>query len=131
MARDNTVTLVGNLTRTPEGKVLPSGDFICELGVAVNESRRTDDGWEDIPNYFDVTVYDSGTARNVVDSLDTGSRVMILGRMKWRTWENDEGEKRNKVTVIADTVGADLRWAQAQLTKVTGANGKDKLEEKV
>ena len=114
MAFDNTVTIVGNLTRDPELRFTPSGAAVANFGVAWNMRGR--DGQEDKVSYFDVTCWRQ-LAENVSDSLTKGSRVVVYGRLDQRSWENQEGERRSKVEIIADDVAPSLKWATAELTK--------------
>lgn len=114
MAFDNTVTIVGNLTRDPELRFTPSGAPVANFGVAWNLKGR--DGQEDKVSYFDVTCWRQ-LAENVSDSLTKGSRVVVYGRLDQRSWENQEGERRSKVEIIADDVAPSLKWATAEITK--------------
>jgi single-strand DNA-binding protein len=100
----NRVVLVGRLTRDPELRALPSGSSVCGLRVACNTVRRDAEGeYQDKPNYFDVSVF-GATADNVNRYTRKGSRVAIDGRLEWREWENLELQKREAVSVVADTV---------------------------
>jgi single-strand DNA-binding protein len=100
----NRVVLVGRLTRTPELRALPSGVSVAALRMACNGTRKDGDGtYHERPNYFDVSVY-GGQAESVNRYLDKGSRVAIDGRLEWREWETAEGQKRQSVSVVADTV---------------------------
>jgi single-strand DNA-binding protein len=114
MAYDNTVTIVGNLTRDPELRFTPGGAAVANFGVAWNQKGR--DGAEDKVSFFDVTCWRQ-LAENVSDSLTKGARVVIHGRLDQRSWENQEGEKRSKVEVVADDVAPSLKWATVELTK--------------
>ena len=105
MAGDiNRVTLVGRLTRDPELRHLPSGAAALEFGLAVN-GRQQDSGgqWVDKPNFFDVKVY-GNQAEFLAQHLTKGRRVGIDGRLDWRSWEAQDGSKRSKVDVVAQTV---------------------------
>jgi single-strand DNA-binding protein len=105
MAGDiNRVTLVGRLTRDPELRHLPSGSAALEFGLAVN-GRQQDSGgaWVDKPNFFDVKVY-GNQAESLAQHLAKGRRVGIDGRLDWRSWEAQDGSKRSKVDVVAQTV---------------------------
>jgi len=105
MAGDiNRVTLVGRLTRDPELRHLPSGSPVLELGLAVN-GRQQDSGgnWVDKPNFFDVKVY-GNQAEHLSQYLQKGRRIGIDGRLDWRSWEAQDGSKRSKVDVVAQTV---------------------------
>jgi single-strand DNA-binding protein len=113
---DNDVTLTGNLTRSPELRFSNSGTAMTNLGIAVNNRRKQADGtYEDDPQFFDIQLFGS-LAENVAGSLDKGNRVIVTGKLSYRTWESN-GEKRSKVEVVADAVGPDLRWATASVTR--------------
>ncbi len=100
----NRVVLVGRLTRDPELRALPSGTSVCGLRIACNATRRDADGeLAERPNYFDVTVY-GPSAESVSQYTHKGSRVGIDGRLEWREWETSEQQKRQAVSVVADTV---------------------------
>jgi single-strand DNA-binding protein len=100
----NRVVLVGRLTRDPELRALPSGINVCSLRVACNSSRRDAEGdYIEKPNYFDVSVY-GGASDSVGRYMHKGSRVAIDGRLEWREWETADLQKRQAVSVVADTV---------------------------
>lgn len=102
-ANINRVIITGNLTRDPELRALPSGMAVCELGVAVNGRRKNANGdWEEKPNFFDVTVF-GAQGENCSRYLSKGRPVAIDGRLDWQQWEQ-EGQKRQKVKIIADSV---------------------------
>lgn len=100
----NRVVLVGRLTRDPELRALPSGTSVCGLRVACNSSRKDPSGeLIERPNYFDVSVY-GAPAESVSRYMHRGSRVAIDGRLEWREWETAEQERRQAVSIVADTV---------------------------
>jgi single-strand DNA-binding protein len=100
----NRVVIVGRLTRDPELRALPSGISVCDLRIAVNSARKDADGeWLEKPNYFDVTIF-GARAETVASYMHRGSRVGVDGRLDWREWETDEQQKRQAVSIIADTV---------------------------
>ena len=105
MAGDiNRVTIVGRLTRDPELRHLPSGTSVLQLGVAVNGRQKDDAGnWIDKPNFFDVKVFG-----NQADTLNThlakGRRIGVDGRLDWSSWEAQDGSKRSKVEIVAQSV---------------------------
>jgi len=100
----NRVVLVGRLTKDPELRTLPSGLSVCGLRIACNSTRRSPDGdFTEKPNYFDVSVY-GASAENVSRYTHKGSRVAVDGRLEWREWETSEQQKRQAVSVVADTV---------------------------
>jgi single-strand DNA-binding protein len=101
----NRVVLTGNLTRDPELRSLPSGSSVCSLRVACN-TRRKDNAsgeWVDKPNYFDVTVW-GAQGENCARYLSKGRPVAIDGRLEWREWEAQDGNKRQAVEIIAESV---------------------------
>jgi single-strand DNA-binding protein len=100
----NRVILTGNLTKDPELRSTPSGTSICKLRLAVNTRRKDASGqWVDKPNYFDVTVW-GAQGENCAQYLSKGRPVAIDGRLEWSEWESQDGGKRSKVEVVADTV---------------------------
>ena len=105
MAGDiNRVTLVGRLTRDPELRHLPSGTQVLQLGVAVNGRQKDDAGnWIDKPNFFDVKVF-GNQAEMLSQHLGKGRRIGVDGRLDWSSWEAQDGSKRSKVEVIAQSV---------------------------
>jgi single-strand DNA-binding protein len=101
----NVVVITGNLTRDPELRALPSGTSVCDLRVAVN-TRRKNSGtgeWEDKPNYFDVKVW-GAQGDNCARFLAKGRPVAVQGRLEWREWETQDGQKRQAVDIIAESV---------------------------
>ena len=101
----NRVVLTGNLTRDPELRSTGSGTAVCSLRVACNTRRRnaaTGD-WEDKPNFFDVTVW-GAQGENCSRFLSKGRPVAIDGRLEWREWEDQNGNKRQNVEIVADSV---------------------------
>ena len=104
MAAINRVVLVGNLTKDPELRHTPSGTAVCNLRLAVNTRRKDETGqWVDKPNYFDITVWGNQGER-CAQYLSKGRPVGVDGRLEWREWETPEGNKRQAVEVVADTV---------------------------
>ena len=100
----NVVVVTGNLTRDPELRSLPSGTSVCKLRIAVNSRRKDQSGeWVDKPNYFDVTVW-GAQGENCATYLSKGRPVAVDGRLEWSEWEAQDGGKRSKVEVVADTV---------------------------
>jgi single-strand DNA-binding protein len=100
----NRVVLVGRLTRDPELRALPSGVSVCGLRVACSSSRKDAEGdYHEKPNFFDVSVY-GGPAESVSRYTRKGSRVAVDGRLEWREWETADQQKRQAVSIVADTV---------------------------
>ncbi len=100
----NRVVLVGRLTRDPELRALPSGTSVCSIRIACNSRHREDDGeYTERPNFFDVSVY-GGAGESVATYMRKGSRVAVDGRLSWREWETAEEQRRQAVSIVADTV---------------------------
>ena len=113
MAFDNTVTVVGNITRDPELRFTPSGAAVANFGLAWNRKGR--DG-EEVVSFFDITAWNQ-LAENASESLSKGMRVMVYGRLDQRSWETQDGDRRSKVEIIADEIAPSLRWATAEVTR--------------
>jgi single-strand DNA-binding protein len=115
---DNTVTIVGNVTRDPEIRYTPGGQANANFGVAVNRrwmNRQTNE-WEERVSFFNVVAWRE-MAENVAESIGKGTRVVVTGRLEQRSWETQEGDKRSIVEVAIDEIGPSLRWATASVTR--------------
>ena len=112
MAADNHTTIVGNLVEDPEVRFTNTGIAVTNLRVAVTQRVQQDGQWRDgETNFFKVNIW-RGQAENLAESLTKGDRVMVTGRLRQRSWETPEGEKRSVTEVEADEVGASLKWAR-------------------
>lgn len=101
MASFNRVILLGNMTRDPELRYIPSGTAVCEIGLAVNDRRKTPSGeWVEETTFVDVTLW-GRTAEVASEYLTKGAPVLIEGRLKLDTWEK-EGKKNYKLRVIGE-----------------------------
>jgi single-strand DNA-binding protein len=124
-AGDITITVVGNLTNDPELRFTPSGAAVASFTIASN-SRYLDKAtneWKDSePVYMRCSVWRQ-YAENVAESLTRGTRVIATGRLKQRSYETREGEKRTVLEMEVDDVGPALRTATAKVTKVARAGG--------
>ena len=114
MAFDNNVVIVGNVTRDPDLRFTQSGTAVASFGLAWNQ--RSSQGGEEKAHFFDVTCW-RDLAENMADSIEKGDRVVVYGRLDYRSWENENGEKRSAVQIVADEVSFSLRWATAEVTK--------------
>jgi single-strand DNA-binding protein len=121
---DNTVTLVGNVTRDPEIRYTPSGQTVATFGLAVNRrwQNRQNNEWEEQTSFFDVKCW-SQMAENVAESVQKGTRVIVTGRLTQRSYETREGEKRTVVELQVDEVGPSLRYATAKVTRTQRSGG--------
>ena len=114
---DNSVTVIGNVTRDPELRFTASGQATTNFGVAVNrrwQNRQTNE-WEEQVSFFNVTCWRE-LAENAAESLHKGTRIIVTGRLEQRSWEAN-GEKKSVVEIVADEIGPSLRWASAQITR--------------
>jgi single-strand DNA-binding protein len=103
MASLNKVFLLGNLTRDPEQRYTPSGLAVTRLGLAVNTRVKQGEEWKDQACFIDVVVFGK-QAESCNEYLSKGSGVLIEGRLQWRSWESEDGQKRSKHEVIAERV---------------------------
>jgi single-strand DNA-binding protein len=100
----NRVVITGNLTRDPELRSTGSGTSVCSLRIASNSRTKDASGnWTDKPNYFDVTVW-GAQGENCAQYLAKGRPVAVDGRLNWREWQDQQGNKRQSVDIIADSV---------------------------
>ena len=115
---DNSITIVGNLTRDPELRYTPAGAATCQFGVAVNRvwTDRNTNEKKEATSFFNVVAWRE-MAENAGESLTKGSRVVVTGRLEQRSWETPDGEKRSVVEIVADEIGPSLRWATAQVVR--------------
>jgi single-strand DNA-binding protein len=102
MASLNKVFLMGNLTRDPELRYIPSGQAVCTLGLAVNTKYGSGTDKKEEVLFIDVDVWGK-TAENCAEYLKKGRPVLVEGRLKWRQWEKD-GKKNSKIDLTAERV---------------------------
>jgi single-strand DNA-binding protein len=120
MASFNRVILMGNLTRDPELRYIPSGTAVTEIGLAVNDRRKNAAGeWVEETTFVDVTLW-SRTAEIASEYLTKGSSVLIEGRLKLDTWEANDGQKRSKLRVV----GEKMQMLGARGEKSGGGGGR-------
>ena len=115
---DNSITIVGNLTRDPEIRYMANGTAKAQLGIAVSrrwQNRQTNE-WEERTSFFNVVVW-RDMAENISDTLTKGTRVIVNGRLEQRSWETEQGDKRSVVEIVADEIGPSLRWATAEVKR--------------
>ena len=116
---NSTITIVGNVTRTPALRFTASGVPTASFGVAVNRKLppRADGSATEAVSFFNVVAWQS-LAENAAESLDKGNRVVVTGRLEQRSWETPDGDRRTVYELVADEIGPSLRWVSARLTKV-------------
>jgi single-strand DNA-binding protein len=102
MASFNRVILLGNLTRDPELRYIPSGTAVTEIGLAVNDRRKNATGeWIEETTFVDVTLW-GRTAEIASEYLTKGTPILVEGRLKLDSWEGQDGQKRSKLRVIGE-----------------------------
>ena len=111
---DCQITVCGNLTR---------------VGIAVSRRYQVNGEWEEKTSFFNVSAWDQ-LGENASASLSKGSRVVVTGRIETREYETKEGEKRTSVDIVADDIGASLRWATAVVERVHREGGSAKAQAK-
>lgn len=119
MSVGNTITITGNTVREPELRFAPSGQAVCNFGVAVNrrwQNLQTKE-WEETVSFFDVVAW-GVLGENTAECIAKGTRVTVVGRLQQRSYETHAGEKRSKVEIVADDVATSLRWARVEVTKL-------------
>lgn len=125
---DNMVTLVGNLTADPELRYTQSGTAVANFTIASSPRVFDKDKgeWRDGETLFLRCVVWREQAEHLMESVVRGSRVMVVGRLRQRSFAVEEGEKRTVIELHADEVGVSLRYATAKVTKATrGQHGGD------
>ncbi len=125
MAGDTVITVIGNLTADPELRFTPSGAAVANFTVASTPrmfDRQTNE-WKDGEALFLRCNIGREAAENVAESLTRGSRVIVSGRLKQRSFETREGEKRTVVELEVDEIGPSLRYATAKVNKASRSGG--------
>ena len=113
---DNTVTLVGNLTRDPEIRFTNGGRAVASFGLAVNRRYQVNGEWQEQTSYFNIVAW-AQLGENAAQTLTKGSRAIVTGRLEQRQYESRDGDQRNIVEIVADEIGPSLRWATAQVER--------------
>jgi len=117
VATDNQVMLVGNLTDDPELRFTPNGAAVANFRLAVTPRVREGDSWKDgETSFFRINVWRQ-QAENVAETLQKGARCIVVGRLRTRSWETPEGEKRSVTEVEADEIGPSLKFATAKVER--------------
>lgn len=125
MAGDTTITVIGNLTDDPELRFTPSGAAVTKFRVASTPrfmDRQTQE-WKDGDPLFLSCVIWRQPAENVAESLQRGARVIVSGKLKQRSYETREGEKRTVMELEVDEIGPSLRYATAKVQKLSRSGG--------
>lgn len=125
MAGETTITVIGNLTDDPELRFTPSGAAVAKFRVASTPRTldRQSGEWKDGEPLFLACSVWRQAAENVAESLQRGSRVIVSGRLRQRTYETKEGEKRTVYELEVDEIGPSLRYATAKVQKMSRSGG--------
>jgi len=125
MAGDTVITIIGNITADPELRFTPSGAAVANFTVASTPRQfdRTTNDWKDGETLFMRCSVWRDAAENVAESLNRGARVIVSGRLKSRSYETKEGEKRTVVELDVDEIGPSLKYAQAKVTRTQRGGG--------
>ena len=123
MAGDTVITIIGNLTADPELRFTPSGAAVANFTVASTPRQfdRQSNEWKDGETLFMRCSVWRDAAENVAESLQRGTRVIVSGRLKSRSYETKEGEKRTSMELEIDEIGPSLRYATAQVTRASSS----------
>jgi single-strand DNA-binding protein len=125
MAGETTITIVGNLVDDPDLRFTPSGAAVANFRIASTPrtfDRQTNE-WKDGETLFMTCAVWRQAAENVAESLQRGMRVIVQGRLKARSFETREGEKRTVVELEVDEIGPSLKYATAKVNKASRSGG--------
>jgi single-strand DNA-binding protein len=125
MAGETTITVIGNLTNDPELRHTPSGQAVANFTIASTPRtfNRQSNEWEDGETLFLRAAIWREAAENVAASLAKGMRVIVTGRLKSRSYETKEGEKRTVIELEVDEIGPSMKYAQAQVRRIQQGQG--------
>ena len=117
MANENIINIVGTLGKDPELRYTTGGRGVCSFSVATNRKWKKNDQWEEETCWHNVVAW-AELGEHAAQSLEKGNRVMISGRLSNRSYEDREGNKKYITEIIADNIGAELRFATCQIERV-------------
>jgi len=119
---ENSITLVGNLTRDPELRFTTGGRGVASFGIAVGRRYQVNGEWQEQTSYFNITAWGQ-LGENAAATFTKGTRVIVTGRLEQREFTTREGDKRTAIEVVADEIGPSLRWATAQVERQSSKGG--------
>jgi single-strand DNA-binding protein len=124
MANDNSVQIIGNVTRDPELRFTSGGVAVCSFGIAWTPRRRNANGeWEDgETSFFNCSAW-RDLGENIAASINKGNRVVVTGSVRARDWDDREGNKRTSIEIDVDECSPSLRWAQVQIDRTQRSGG--------
>lgn len=121
----NNITVVGNSTREPELRYGGNGVAVVKGGMAVNRSWNNRNGEKQEETSFFNFVAFGPMAENVAESIQSGTRIIVSGRLQSRSWETDDGQKRTVLEIVAEEIAPSLRFATAAITKTQRSGPSD------
>ena len=129
--QDNTMTLVGNLTDDPEVRFTSTGTAVANFTIASSARVFDKDSgqWRDGEALFLRCTVWQQSAEHLADSLTKGTRIIVVGRLRQRSFETRDGEKRTSVELQVDEIGVSLRYAVAKVTKTARSNSSESTTE--
>jgi len=119
---ENSITLVGNLTRDPELRFTTGGKGVASFGIAVGRRYQVNGEWQEQTSYFNIVAW-GPMGENAAATFTKGMRVIVTGRLEQREYQNREGEKRTAIEINADEIGPSLRWATASVERTPRTDG--------
>ncbi|HEY8702398.1 MAG TPA: single-stranded DNA-binding protein [Arthrobacter sp.] len=124
MSGETTITVIGNLTTDPELRFTPSGSAVANFTIASTPRTfdRQSNEWKDGETLFLRAAVWREAAENAAESLTKGTRVIVTGRLKSRSYETKEGEKRTVIELEVDEIGPSLRYANAKINRTQRSN---------
>lgn len=125
MSFENKITIIGNLTRDPELRYTTGGTAVANFSVAYTPRRRNANGeWEDgDTSFFNCTAW-RDLGEHIAGSFQKGQRVIVLGTMNQRFWEDDDGKKRNTYEIDVDDAGHSVKWGTSSFDKTERSSGR-------
>lgn len=115
---DNSITVSGNVTRDVELRFAGGGRAVASFGIAVARRFQVNGEWQEQTSFLNVVAWGS-LGENVAASLSKGSRAVVTGRLEQRSYETQEGDRRSVTEIVADDIGASLKWARADIERTS------------
>lgn len=116
MTTSNDITVAGGLTRDPELRYGAGGGAVAPFSIACGRRYQKNGEWVEDTSFFDCVAF-GALGEHVAASLRKGDRVIVSGRLEQQTWDDRDGNKRSKLQVIADEVGASLKWVDVEVQR--------------
>jgi single-strand DNA-binding protein len=124
MHKLNTITIDGNLTRDIDIRYLQDGTPVGNFGICHNESKKNGDKWEDVPNFFNGTIWGK-QAEFLAEHLKKGAHVCITGKLRQNSYTDKDGNRRNDITITASSILPIMRFQKADVTPQAAPNNDD------